>query len=296
VAGTANFLEIKNAQKWLTKYVSHFCAQENPNRMPYLSFNDAEHYYEVEGQGTPLVFIHAGIANREMWDPQVEHFARNYRVILFDQRGVGKTTTITKKFNRRADLLALLDHLNAQKAILVGCSMGGSLALDFTLEHPERVERLVLIAASPSGMERDPELVKGWAEQDAAFEAGDYEKVIELECQMWVDGPNRKRDEVSPAVREKVAAMERENLKIDTDGYDSVPLEPPAAGRLSEVRVPTLVIVGTGDQPSVVTAANMMAREIPHAELVMYEGVGHVPNMEKPEEVNRAIEKFLTKS
>ncbi len=241
----------------------------------------------------PLVFIHAGIANNEMWDPQVAHFANAYRVIRFDQRGFGKTVTHTKKFNRRADLLALLDHLQVDKAILVGCSMGGSLALDFTLEHPERVEKLVLIAAGASGMERDPELVKGWAEQDAAFEAGDIARVLELECQMWVDGPNRKPDEVDPAVRAKIWEMEEANLKIDTEGYESVQLEPPAVGRLKEVSVPTLVIVGTGDQPSVVTTGQLMAREIPTAELVMYEGLGHVPNLEKPDEVNRAIEKFI---
>lgn len=263
--------------------------------MPFLQFQNAEHYYEVAGQGQAFVMIHAGIAHSAMWDPQFEHFAYKYRVVRFDQRGFGKTVTHTKAFNRRDDLLALLDHLKIERTILMGCSMGGSLALDFTLEHPERVSALSLIAAGVSGAERDPDIVKQWDEQDAAFAAGDLERVVELECRMWVDGPGRKPEQVPPAVRARVREMELENLKIDTEDYESAMLEPPAIGRLKEVRVPTLIILGMGDQPSVVETGQLAAREIPNAQLLELEGVGHVPSMEKAGEVNRAVEGFLTR-
>ncbi len=263
--------------------------------MPHLNFDNAEIYYEDEGQGTPIVMLHAGIAHRAMWDPQFEFFAKTHRVVRFDQRGFGNTITHTKQFNCRADLLALLDHLNIERAILLGCSMGGSLALDFTLEHPERVSALILIAAGYSGFEAPADLVKQWDEQDAAFAAGDLERVIELELKMWVDGPHRSPDQVPAHVREKIRAMELDNLKIDTDGYTPVQLEPPAMGRLRGVNVPTLVIIGTGDQPHVVENGQTLAREIPNAQLVILENIGHVPSMEKTEEVNRAIEKFLSK-
>src|SRR4051812_46542248 len=101
--------------------------------MPEIELNDAKLYYEVAGQGRAFVMLHAGIAHSAMWDPQFEHFARHYRVIRYDQRGFGKTVTRTKKFDRRADLLALLDHLDVERAIVMGCSMGGGIALDFTL-------------------------------------------------------------------------------------------------------------------------------------------------------------------
>lgn len=261
--------------------------------MPYLSFNDAEIYYEVTGQGQPFVMVHAGIAHHAMWDPQVEHFSRHYQVVTFDQRGFGKTVTETKEFNRRADLLALLDHLNIERAILMGCSMGGANALDFTLEHPERVSALILVAAGISGEAPDPNLVKQWQEQDDAYKAGDFEKVIDLELKMWVDGPHRTPVQVPAHVRAKVREMELDNLKLDTEDYKSIPLEPPALGRLHEIKMPTLIIFGTGDQPRVVANGQTLLNGIPHAQELVLEGIGHVPSMEKPELVNRAIEKFL---
>lgn len=261
--------------------------------MPFLKFNDADIYYEVTGQGHPFVMQHAGIAHHAMWDPQVEHFSRDYRVITFDQRGFGKTETTTKNLNRRADLLALFDQLQVDRGILMGCSMGGAGALDFALEYPDRVAALILVAAGMSGEPKDAEMQKKYDEQDAAFTSGDFEKVIELELKMWVDGPNRTPDQVPAHVRAQVREMELDNFKIDTDGYTSVPLDPPAYDRLHEVKVPTLVIYGTGDQPRVVANGQKLAREIPNAQLLILEGIGHLPSMEKPEEVNRAIERFL---
>ncbi len=261
--------------------------------MPYLEFNDGKIYYEVSGSGKPLVLIHAGIAHSAMWDPQVEYFSRAYQVIRFDQRGFGKTTTATQTINRRADLGALLDHLAIERAILIGCSMGGSLALDFTLEYPERVAALILISAGINGVDAPTEMRELWNEQDAAYEAGDIERVVDLELKMWVDGPNRSPEQVPAAVREKVRAMELENLKIPNTDYDAAPLESPAPGRLHHIHAPTLVIYGTGDQPLIIASGEQLAREIPNAQVVIFEKVGHVPSMEIPREVNRAMENFL---
>ena len=292
MVGTTNYLAVeKISDGFRQKFFSL-----SPTPMPILKFNDAEIYYEVAGQGQPFVMLHAGIAHSAMWEPQVEYFSRDYRVITYDQRGFGKTVTHTKEFNRRADLLALFDHLNVDRAILMGCSMGGGLALDFTLEHPERVSELILIAAGISGTPPDPNLVKGWQEQDAALSAGDLEKVIDLELKMWVDGPNRTLAQVPAHVREKVRAMELDNLKLDTEDYKSAQLEPSAVGRLKEIKIPTLVIFGTGDQPSVIQNGQTLAREIPLAQELVLEHIGHVPNMEMPGEVNRAIEGFLKKN
>lgn len=261
--------------------------------MSYLNFHDATMYYETAGRGQAFAMLHAGIAHSAMWDPQFAYFQEKYRVVRFDQRGFGKTTTATKNFNRRADLLALLDELKIERAILLGCSMGGSLALDFTLEHPERVSALILIAAGFSGFKAPADMMKQWEEQDAAFATGDLERVIDLELKMWVDGPNRAPDQVPAHVREKIRAMELDNLKIDTEGYNPVELEPPAIGRLGEIKIPTLVIYGTGDQPTVVENGETLAREIPNAQLLILENVGHVPSMEEAEKVNAAIKEFL---
>jgi 3-oxoadipate enol-lactonase len=264
--------------------------------MPFLKLHDGQIYYEEAGTGQALVLLHAGIAHSAMWDLQFEYFARTQRVVRYDQRGFGKTVTTTPHFNRRADLLAMLDHLKIKYGILMGCSMGGQIATDFALEHPDRVAALILIAPGLSGNQPDPSLASASEEQEAAYNAKDWERLIELELQMWVDGPKRTPDESDTAVRAKIREMELENLKINTDGYDSVQLDPPAFGRLHQIRVPTLIIIGDGDQPSLVTTASKLAREIPNAQLHEMQGVAHVPSMERAEEVNRAIEKFLESS
>ena len=261
--------------------------------MPFLKFDNANIFFETAGQGPAFVMLHAGIAHSAMWDPQFDFFQNKYRVVRFDQRGFGKTTTTTKTFNRRADLRTLLDRLHIERAIVMGCSMGGSLAVDFALEYPERVAALILIAAGVSGNPSTPELSKAWEEQDAAFAAGELERGIELELQMWVDGPQRTPEQSNADVRAKIRAMELDNLKINTDGYNPVPLDPPAIGRLGEIRVPTLILIGQGDQPHVNALAPKLAREIPNARLVAFENTAHVPSMEKAEEVNEAIEGFL---
>jgi pimeloyl-ACP methyl ester carboxylesterase len=237
--------------------------------------------------------LHAGIANCSMWDPQFDHFSRAHRVIRYDMRGFGRTRAPAMDYSGRDDLDRLLDHLGVERVILLGCSMGGALALDYTLEHPERVAALVLIGPGVSGFESALADVTGEEAQEAAYKAGDYERLIELELQMWVDGPGRGPDESDPAVRAQVRAMEVENLTVNTDGYSSRRLDPPAVGRLHEINVPTLVIVGDGDQPDIVEAAHMLAREIKGAQLLELQNVAHVPNMERPAEVNLAIEDFL---
>src|SRR5690606_31246270 len=110
-------------------------------------------YYEAAGQGQPLVMIHAGIADSRMWTPQWDTFAQRCRVIRYDTRGYGKTTTDSVEFSNRADLRALLDHLVVEQAILIGCSRGGQIAVDFTIEFPERVRALIPVAAGLGGFQ-----------------------------------------------------------------------------------------------------------------------------------------------
>ncbi len=112
--------------------------------MPFLNFDNAQIFYEVAGQGQAFVMLHAGIAHSAMWALQFERFQKNYRVVRYDQRGFGKTVTATKAFNRRADLLALLDHLDIARAILMGCSMGGSLALEHGADQGPGVAALLV--------------------------------------------------------------------------------------------------------------------------------------------------------
>src|SRR5260221_9539684 len=106
---------------------------------------DSRIHYETAGAGPALVFVHAGVSDRRMWDPQFETFAADYQVIRFDLRGFGKSKITDGAYSNRADLSRVLDTLGVKKAVLVGCSMGGATALDYALEQPEAVRALVLV-------------------------------------------------------------------------------------------------------------------------------------------------------
>src|ERR687895_2140030 len=119
----------------------------------YLETNGARIAYDVEGSGEPVVLIHAGIANRSQWDDQVAALKDAYRVIRYDTRGYGETETDSVAFSNRADIAALLDHLDEEAAHVVGLSRGGQIALDFALEFPARARSLTVVAGGIGGYE-----------------------------------------------------------------------------------------------------------------------------------------------
>ena len=158
------------------------------------------------------------------------------------------------------------------------------------------VAALVLVAAGVSGNKPPEALIRGWEEIEATLERGDLDGANELELRMWVDGPHRAPEQVEPAVRERVRAMNREAIaQASRAPEDAKPrrLEPPAIGRLGEVRAPTLVIVGDQDVPHVEATADLLASGIPGARKVVIPGVAHMVNMERPQEFNRLVLEFL---
>src|SRR5687767_12877214 len=121
-----------------------------------LSVNGAKLAYEVAGRGPSIVLLHAGVADMSMWDEPFRELSKRSRVVRYDMRGFGASKTEAVEFSNRQDLLSLMDHLKIDKAILVGNSRGGIIALDFTLEHPSRVSGLVCVAGGISGLEAEP--------------------------------------------------------------------------------------------------------------------------------------------
>ena len=148
-------------------------------------------HYEIVGHGEPLVLVHAGIADGRMWDGQIAAFARRYRVIRYDMRGFGRSAMVEGPFSHHGDLRAVLDSLAIERAVFVGCSMGGRTIIDLALEHPERVSALVPVGSALSGFDAGEDPPEQWEELVAAEAAGELGRVSELEVQIWVDGPHR---------------------------------------------------------------------------------------------------------
>jgi pimeloyl-ACP methyl ester carboxylesterase len=209
-------------------------------------------------------------------------------------RGFGRSEMVEGPYAHHLDLLALLDALGVERAHLVGCSIGGRTAVDFTLEYPGRVRSLVLVGSAIGGAEIWGDPPDQWEELVSADNAGDLGRVSELEVQIWVDGPTRSPDLVNPGVRDLVREMNLIALRNEASGLgDEGPLEPPSIDRLDEIRVPTLVIVGELDRPETVARAETLERSIPGARRIAMPGVAHVPNMERPAEFNRIALVFL---
>jgi 2-hydroxy-6-oxonona-2,4-dienedioate hydrolase len=263
----------------------------------YVDLDGDKLYYEVAGDGEPLVLSHAGFVDSRMWNDQWSDFAQRYRVIRFDMRGFGKSDRAEKPIVRRDDLYHLLKHLGIERTALLGCSMSGEIVLDFTLEHPEMISALVVVSAVPSGFELRGEPPQHLMEMMAAVEQGDLALASELQNRIWIDGPFRQPDQVDPNVRKRAAEMNRIALANDTfrkvDASPLNPLNPPAAQRLNEVHVPTLIIAGGLDNPEILRAAGVMEAAIPGARKVIVPKCAHMPNMEQPGTFNQAVLDFL---
>jgi pimeloyl-ACP methyl ester carboxylesterase len=265
-----------------------------PRTTGEIDVNGATLRYESSGEGPPLVLVHAGIADLRMWDPQVDAFSPRYQTIRYDMRGFGRSPIVPGPYAHHDDLRVLLDALDVERAFFVGCSMGGGAVLDFALENPRRVDALVLVGSAVGGFEYEGEPPEEWGEIVAADEAGDLERVSELEVRMWVDGPGRGPGAVDPAVRDLVREMnlialqnEAMNLGEETD------LDPPAATRLPEIQAPTLVLVGDKDQPRTLAAADLLAKGLPNARKAVMPDTAHLPNMERPDEFSHLVLNFL---
>ena len=133
---------------------------------------------EKSGDGAPVVLLHGSVQDSRLWDGVFPELALHRAAIRYDARGLGRSTLPTAPFSYEDDLLAVLDHFGVERAALGGLSMGGEVALDFTLEHPERVRSLTLVAASASGHDwpRSPELDA----YTAADRGNDADRLAEL--------------------------------------------------------------------------------------------------------------------
>jgi 3-oxoadipate enol-lactonase len=254
-------------------------------------------YYEVEGAGHPLLLIHGGLGSLRMWDGQIADFAERYRVIRYDTRGFGRTETEYVPFSNRADAAALLQHLDAASAYVIGQSRGGTIALDLALEHPELVDALVLVAGGASGYEAqlpDGVTPPPWDEMERLYDAKDWERVAELETQVWVDGWGQPTTRIDPELRRRVHGWILDNYRAGKEEGEPQPLDPPAAGRLTEVRAPTLVMIGAADEPAGVMNGRNIADQVPDAQLIEFPGVAHMIQLEEPERFNRLVIDFLT--
>ncbi len=265
-------------------------AQDKQKRETFADVNGTRLFYETAGNGSTVVLIHGGLADRRLWDDQFYKLAKHFRVVRYDLRGFGKSYFPTGAFSHVEDLYALLKFLKIEKASLVGLSLGGVIAADFTLEHPEMVGKIVFTSSGLRG-DKSPRNQQSVAVYQTAEKQG-----LEAALALWEKHPFFASGENSPKYRERMREMLSDNYKywgptpqpIQVVWSKTTTLE-----RLSEIKNPSLIIVGGSDAPEILSIADTLKSNIAGAEKVVIAGVSHHLVMEKPKEYNRLIIKFL---
>jgi pimeloyl-ACP methyl ester carboxylesterase len=187
----------------------------------------------------------------------------------------------------------VLDHAGADRAILVGASRGGSIALDTALEHPGRTAGLVSVAGGVSGFEPAASLVDAatWEEAERHWKAKEWNWLADFETALWADGPGQPPDRIDPAVREAVHGWILSNYRAEKEEGIAQVLDPPAAARIGELIAPVLVMIGVRDEAGVVEACRHLAAAVAGAQAIDFD-TAHMINLEEPERFTATLVAF----
>lgn len=267
--------------------------------MPKAKVGDIEVYYEIHGEGEPLVLIEGLGYYHWMWFRQVPELSKHFQVIAFDNRGVGDTDKPDVEYSIKMfadDTAGLLKELGIEKANVLGVSMGGFIAQELALSHPDLVKRLVLVCTTFGGPESVPMTMEAWQVLNSGKPGASAREVARTALSVAVS-PEFMESE--PDTVEFIIDKQFENLQpvyayrrqfaaaLEFWGKDNT------AGRVGSLSIPTLVIHGSADRTVPVANAERLAARIPGAQLKIIEGAGHLVFIERPEEFNKAVIEFL---
>ena len=260
-----------------------------PPRTGIAEVNGTRLYYEMTGSGPHVVLLHGGNLDSRMWDDQVPFLAKSFTVTRYDIRPYGRSAVTEKGFSSVDDLAALMQFLGISRASLVGLSLGGRIAIDFALTHPDHVDKLVLMGPGLTGFpfNQKDEAVQAMI---ARAKEGDARGAMELWLQHPMMAPAMARQALAARIRP--IAMDNARIWTNLAVGERVP-NPPAITRLGEIRAPTLLIVGERDVPDIQQIVKLLAAGVRGARTEVVPGAAHMPNMEDPALVNRLLGEFL---
>ena len=245
--------------------------------MPHVDVSGARLWVEEAGDGPAVLLVHGGLGDMRLWEPEVPALAERFRVVRYDLRFWGRSESPGVEFSSIDDLIGVLDALGIERAAVVGLSLGGGLALDAVLAHPDRFWALVHVAGGVTGVPVNPYT----PEQEAVFEGDDVDAMLEADLAVWA--PLGATDEY------------RELWRVTPDARGipdgAQPRTRPDA-RLEDVAVPTLAIVAEHDPPEFRALGEEVARRIPGARLARVAS-DHYLTLREPERVSELLLEFL---
>jgi len=253
-----------------------------------LTINGTQLYVTIHGSGRPVVLLHGGFMDSTMWDTQAAVLAKGFKVIRFDLRGFGRSAKPKEPYRPTDDIAALLDHLKVRRAAVVGLSMGGGIAIDFALGHPDRVNCLVLAEPGLSGYQWSKEVMETMNTVMTAAKEQGRDAAIEV----FLGRPVFASAKDKPAAYAAIRGQLLQNFSLEDNQMLAV--RPLAVDRLPELKIPTLVLVAERGGPDALAIATRIKSEVAGAKLVTLRGSGHMMNFEQPEAFNRILAEFLT--
>jgi 3-oxoadipate enol-lactonase len=252
-------------------------------RVPHLDVNGAQLWVEAEGAGPAVLFIHGGLGDLRLWAPEAGALSDRFRCIRFDLRFYGRSTGPGVEFSAIDDVLGLLDALGVERAALVGLSLGGALALDVAVTHPERAWAVAHVAGGLSGLPLEVYTEEQETAYEAAVEAGELDEAMDVDFAVWAPlGGDETLRELWRATPDVLGAPE---------GATEAP-RPATHVRLAEIQAPTLVVVATHDPPGLQAVDRRVAGEVPGARLVEVDS-DHYLTLREPEQVTELLREFL---
>lgn len=256
----------------------------------FATVNGARLYYEIIGEGEALVLLHSGYTDLRLWDEQFESFAKYFKVVRYDIRGFGKSERPRQSFSNVDDLKELLDYLGIKKVNLVGISMGGSIAIDFTLTYPNLVECLILSGPSLSGYNPtidEASRLRSLAGMSIVKRDENFNQSFEymLNDSMWRQAnPNASKLLKNMFMDTSLDWLLDDSLEI----YNIA-----AVDRLLEINKRTMLVIGSDDSQPIKEIAKLLETNISMIRTVTINDTGHLPNLDKPHIFNKVVLDFL---
>jgi 3-oxoadipate enol-lactonase len=262
--------------------------------MPHIQRDGVKVYYESFGQGLPIVFLHPWSTNRYIWANQLMEFARRHQCVVVDHRGHGLSDKPAGGYGMgemAADVVAILDDAGIDRAVLVGNSIGGMVAMQTSLDAPDRViGNLILSSATNFGADTPPEMAEAMQKDWRGVFSGLLEAAVSAkskaerpEILAYMEGCFRVDDNFTEAVFWASAA--------DPEGVFNWNI----SDRLKDIKQPTLIIAGEEDGATTPAHNQFLADNIPGAEIKLYKDVGHFCQLEKPAVFNDDLRNFIAK-
>lgn len=241
--------------------------------MMYVDVHNARFWVEEAGTGPAVLFLHFGLGDWRVFEPELRALADEFRCIAYDRRFFGRTEAPDERYSEVDDVVAILAALGVDRAALIGLSGGGKLALEVAFAHPERVYALAHIAAPVSGIPWGDELEEAYAEADTP------EQELEADLRVWAP----------------LGAVDFYRELLLQARPSEVEAAKPSAVELGAVTVPTLVVTVKHDPPSLQNAGREAARRIPQARHVEIDS-DHYLTLREPELVTKLLREFLVET